>query len=129
MAYIQATGRRKTSVARIYIKPGKGLMEINDRQADEFLNHDVLRMKVRQPFEVLGLSSEGFDIKVNVRGGGVNGQAEAIRLGIARALEQVNTEYRAPLKKERLLTVDSRQVERKKYGLRKARRRSQFSKR
>lgn len=129
MAQTHSIGRRKTSVARVYIKPGKGSMTINSREAVEFLNHEVLRMKVRRPFEVVGLGLDTFDVKVNVTGGGVNGQAEAIRLGIARALEKINPEYRAALKKEGLLTVDSRQVERKKYGLRKARRSTQFSKR
>jgi small subunit ribosomal protein S9 len=129
MAQTHSIGRRKTSVARVYIKPGKGVMKINNREAVEFLNHEVLRMKVRRPFEVVGLGLDTYDVKVNVTGGGVNGQAEAIRLGIARALEKMNPEYRTVLKKEGLLTVDSRQVERKKYGLRKARRSTQFSKR
>lgn len=129
MAQTHSIGRRKTSVARVYIKPGKGSMKINNREATEFLNHEVLRMKVRKPFEVVGMALETYDVKVSVTGGGVNGQAEAIRLAIARALEKINPEFRGALKKEGLLTVDSRQVERKKYGLRKARRSTQFSKR
>ena len=130
MAVINSVGRRKTAVARVYLQAGgSGQMLINARPSQEFLNHDVLRIKVRQPFDVLELDPAGFDIRVNVAGGGVNGQAEAIRLGVARALEQYNPEYRAALKKAGLVTVDARQVERKKYGKRKARRSTQFSKR
>lgn len=129
MAVINAIGRRKTSVARVYLKPGNGSLLINERPSDQFLEHPVLRMKVRKPFEVVGMQPEVFEINVNVQGGGINGQTEAIRLGIARALEKFNPEFRAALKKEGLLTVDSRQVERKKYGKRKARRSTQFSKR
>jgi small subunit ribosomal protein S9 len=129
MSYIHAIGRRKTSVARVYLTSGTGKILINKRVSDEYLNHDVLRMKVRKPFEVLGLPLDGFDVKINVYGGGVNGQADAIRLGIARAFEKMSSEYRPALKKAGLLTVDDRQVERKKYGKRKARRSTQFSKR
>ncbi len=129
MSSIHAIGRRKTSVARVYLASGTGKILINKRLSDEYLNHDVLRMKVRKPFEVLGLPLDGFDVKVNVSGGGVNGQADAIRLGIARAFEKMSSEYRPALKKAGLLTVDDRQVERKKYGKRKARRSTQFSKR
>ncbi len=129
MSTITTVGRRKTSVARVYLKAAPGAITINHREANEFLNHDVLRLKVRQPFAALGLNPDAFDVKVNVMGGGVNGQAEAIRLGIARALEKHNPEYRATLKKAGLVTVDDRQVERKKYGKRKARRSTQFSKR
>jgi small subunit ribosomal protein S9 len=129
MSSIHAIGRRKTSVARVYLTGGTGKILINKRVSDEYLNHDVLRMKVRKPFEVLGLPLDGFDVKINVSGGGVNGQADAIRLGIARAFEKMSSEYRPALKKAGLLTVDDRQVERKKYGKRKARRSTQFSKR
>ena len=129
MSTVHSVGRRKTSVARVYLKTSAGKLTINHREANEFLNHDVLRLKVRQPFAALGLNPDAFDIQVNVIGGGVNGQAEAIRLGIARALEKTNPEYRPTLKKAGLITVDDRQVERKKYGKRKARRSTLFSKR
>lgn len=129
MAAINAIGRRKCSVARIYMQPGSGQFVINNRQWDEYLAHAVLRMKVERPFEILELNREAYDLKVTVAGGGPNGQAEAIRLAISRALEIQDSEYRPTLKKDRLLTVDSRQVERKKYGKRKARRSTQFSKR
>jgi small subunit ribosomal protein S9 len=129
MSIVNSVGRRKTSVARVYLKTSSGKITINTREADEFLNHDVLRLKVRQPFATLGLNPDAFDVSVNVMGGGINGQAEAIRLGIARALEKVNPEYRGVLKKAGLIKVDDRQVERKKPGKRKARRSTQFSKR
>lgn len=129
MSTVNTLGRRKTSVARVYLREGNGKIIINHREKEDYLNHPVLRMKVHRPFEVLGLAPEAFDIYVNVNGGGTNGQAEAIRLGIARALITLNTEYRPALKKEGLLTVDSRQVERKKYGRKKARKSFQFSKR
>jgi len=129
MSTIFAVGRRKEAVARVIFRPGKGSWKINDREPQEFLNNELLIMKVHKPFEILGISPDQFDILVNVTGGGVNGQAEAIRLGISRALLEVNPEYRAALKPEGLLTVDSRQVERKKYGRKKARRSYQFSKR
>jgi small subunit ribosomal protein S9 len=129
MNYINAIGRRKTAVARVYLRIGGGGFDINKRGYVQYLNNEVLKMKVERPFELLGVSREGFEIKINVRGGGPNGQAEAIRLGLSRALERYNPEYRPALKKEGLLTVDSRQVERKKYGRKKARRRFQFSKR
>ncbi|MCE3008547.1 MAG: 30S ribosomal protein S9 [Bacteroidetes bacterium] len=129
MEKLNTIGRRKRSVARVYLADGSGAFVINDREADTFLNNDVLRMKVRQPFQLLQLEQAQFDIRVNVAGGGINGQAEAIRLGIARALEQYNPEHRGSLKKAGMLSVDSRQVERKKYGKPKARKSFQFSKR
>lgn len=133
MDYIQAIGRRKTAVARVYLKPadvtGEGKTLINRREAGEYLNNDLLRLKVDRPFKLLDLAQPNFDVTITVDGGGVNGQAEAIRLGISRALQLLNVEWRAPLKKEGLLSVDSRQVERKKYGRKKARKRFQFSKR
>lgn len=122
-------GRRKRAVARVYLKEGAGTFVINNREANSYLNNDVLRMKVQQPFQLLGVNSSQFDIQINVDGGGINGQAEAIRLGIARALERYNPEYRASLKKAAMLSVDSRKVERKKYGKPKARKSFQFSKR
>jgi small subunit ribosomal protein S9 len=132
MEYTVTVGRRKTAVARVFVKPStsdEGQFVINGRTFDQYLNNEVLKMKVNKPFELLGIAKTAYDIKVNVVGGGVNGQAEAIRLGISRALQTINPELRSPLKKEGLLSVDSRQVERKKYGRRKARRRFQFSKR
>ena len=129
MAYTNAIGRRKTSVVRLYIQEGSGTFLINKREFNDYLNHEVLRMKVNKPFELLGLNRDAYDVKVNVFGGGVNGQAEAIRLALSRALQTINPEFRPPLKKEGLLTVDARKVERKKYGKRKASRSTQFSKR
>ncbi len=132
MSYTVTVGRRKTAVARVFIRPASsetGYFQINGRAFDDYLNNEVLKMKVNKPFELLNTVKEKYDIKVNVAGGGVNGQAEAIRLGISRALQTMNPEVRPILKKEGLLSVDSRQVERKKYGRRKARRRFQFSKR
>jgi len=129
MEKINAIGRRKTSVARVYLSEGAGNFVINKRAFDEYLNNQVLRLKVKRAFSALDVDPERFDVLVNVDGGGVNGQAEAIRLGIARALTEYNPEYRPALKKEGLLTVDSRQVERKKSGRKKARKRFQFSKR
>ncbi|MCS6905900.1 MAG: 30S ribosomal protein S9 [Bacteroidia bacterium] len=126
---INAVGRRKTAVARVYLRPGTGNFRINKRDFESYLNNSVLLMKVNRPFELLAINRSNYDILVNVRGGGTNGQAEAIRLGICRALEKLNPEFRPILKKEGLLTVDARQVERKKYGHKKARRSFQFSKR
>lgn len=129
MSYTNAIGRRKTAVARVYLKEGSGDLKINHREGREYLNNELLRLKVAKPFQTLGLNPDNFDVLVNVQGGGVNGQAEAIRLGISRALQLLNPDWRPALKKEKLLSVDSRQVERKKYGRRKARKRFQFSKR
>ena len=122
-------GRRKSSVARVYIKPGKGNFLINTKEAKQYLNSDILIKDALSPFDVTSTKNT-FDISVNVKGGGLTGQAGAIRLGIARALlEASNNEYRNKLKDAGFLTVDSRVKERKKYGLRKARRSRQFSKR
>ena len=129
MEYTTAIGRRKTAVARIHLREGVGGFTINGRTFREYLNNSVLLMKVAKPFELLGLNQETYDIKINVDGGGVNGQAEAIRLGISRALQILVPEHRSALKKDGLLTVDSRIVERKKAGRKKARKRFQFSKR
>jgi small subunit ribosomal protein S9 len=129
MEQFNSVGRRKRAVARVFLKQGSGKVVINKRDPENYLNNDILKMKVNRPFELLGISREQFDIIVNVDGGGINGQAEAIRLGISRALEQYNPEYRGTLKKDGLLMVDSRKVERKKYGKPKARRSFQFSKR
>ncbi len=122
------TGRRKNSVARVYLVPGKGNILINKRQMDEYLRRDPLIKVVKQPLVALN-SENSYDIKINVRGGGLSGQAGAIRLGIARALLQVDNEFRGTLKEAGYLTRDARKVERKKYGQPGARKRFQFSKR
>ena len=122
------TGRRKTSTARVFLRPGKGVITINHREFDKFFPTDALRTQVRRPL-LLTETGDRFDILATVAGGGVNGQAGAVRLGIARALVEYNIELRKQLKKEGLLTSDSRIKERKKYGLAGARKRFQFSKR
>ena len=123
-----ATGRRKTSVARVFLRNGKGALSINDRSLGEYFGRETDRMIVLQPLEVIQAGGS-FDIDVNVKGGGSSGQAGAIRHGIARALMQVNSEFRSPLKKAGFVTRDPRAVERKKYGRHKARKRPQYSKR
>ena len=123
-----ATGRRKTSSARVYLKKGKGDISVNDRKLDEYFGRKVAQMLVMQPLELLDLS-EKLDIKIKVKGGGSFGQAGAIRHGISRALTSFNEELRPQLKKAGLLTRDPRKVERKKPGLVKARKSKQFSKR
>jgi small subunit ribosomal protein S9 len=125
---ICSTGRRKTSVARVYLVPGEGRVLINKKDADEYLGRATLKMIIMQPFEVTGTMGE-YDVKVNVNGGGISGQAGAIKHGISRALLKVSDEHRKPLKKAGYLTRDAREVERKKYGQRGARARFQFSKR
>jgi small subunit ribosomal protein S9 len=125
---ITATGRRKTSVARIFLRHGKGTIRINDRSLEAYFGRETARMIVLQPFDVTQTSAS-FDIEVNVRGGGTSGQAGAIRHGITRALILANQEYRSPLKKAGFVTRDPRAVERKKYGRHKARKRPQYSKR
>ncbi len=128
MQVINTIGRRKTSVARIYLKPGKGEISVNETKFEDFFPTGVLRTVVMQPLHLLE-QADSYDIYVNVNGGGPSGQAEAVRLGIARALCELNPEVRPALKAEGYLTRDARMVERKKYGRRKARRRFQFSKR
>ena len=123
-----ATGRRKTSSARVYLKKGKGDISINDRKLDEYFGRKVAQMLVMQPLELLDLSKK-LDIKIKVKGGGSFGQAGAIRHGISRALTSFDEELRPQLKKAGLLTRDPRRVERKKPGLVKARKSKQFSKR
>lgn len=123
-----ATGRRKTSAARVFLKPGKGLLTINGLKADEYLKRMQSKMVILQPFDITNLQDK-FDVDVTVKGGGENGQTGAIRLGIARALTAFDAELRPPLKKAGYLTRDPRMVERKKYGLRGARRKGQYSKR
>ncbi len=122
------TGRRKTAVARVFLKPGKGSIIVNDKPVDEFFSRETGRMVVRQPL-VLTNTLDSFDIKVNVHGGGESGQAGAVRHGISRALVDYDEALKPALRKAGLMTRDAREVERKKVGLRKARRRKQFSKR
>ncbi len=128
MEIINTIGRRKTSIARVYVKPGKGQIVVNQRELKEYFPSEILQTTVKQAL-TLAKADGNYDVNVNVEGGGSKGQAEAIRLGIARALVKINAENRPALKKEGLLTRDSRMVERKKPGRRKARRRFQFSKR
>jgi small subunit ribosomal protein S9 len=128
MEVTRTLGRRKTAVARINMVPGSGNIVVNGRDYKEYFPSEILQIIVNQPFattETLGT----YDLKVNVDGGGVKGQAEAIRLAVSRALSGIDSEMRPPLKKEGFLTRDPRMVERKKPGRRKARRRFQFSKR
>ncbi|MDQ2139257.1 30S ribosomal protein S9 [Alcaligenaceae bacterium B3P038] len=122
------TGRRKSSVARVFLKKGSGKIIVNGKPVDEFFARETGRMIVRQPLDVTG-HLESFDFKVNVRGGGESGQAGAIRHGITRALIDYDESLKPSLKQAGFVTRDAREVERKKVGLRKARRRKQFSKR
>lgn len=122
------TGRRKKSIARVYLAPGKGTITINKRDIDDYFGYETLKVIVRQPLETLG-SAGKYDVIVTVKGGGFTGQAGAIRHGIARALVQADAENRPVLKKAGYLTRDPRMKERKKYGLKGARRAPQFSKR
>jgi len=124
----QGTGRRKTSVARVYLTPGTGQITINNKDIEEYLPSELLRMTVNAPFEATSTTGT-FDVKVNVRGGGLTGQAGAIRHGISRALLEASSDYRPALKAAGFLTRDQRVKERKKYGLRGARRAPQYSKR
>jgi small subunit ribosomal protein S9 len=128
MEVINTTGRRKTSVARIYVQQGSGSININRKAIEDYFPSEILQTIVNQP--IVACEEQGnYDIKVNVAGGGTTGQAEAIRLAISKALCEINPEHRLKVKPEGFLTRDSRMVERKKYGRRKARRRFQFSKR
>jgi small subunit ribosomal protein S9 len=128
MEIINTTGRRKTSIARVYVQPGKGQITVNNRDLKEYFKSNIHQILVNQPFVLTKLEGH-YDVTANVEGGGEKGQAEALRLGIARALTHFSAENRPALKKEGMLTRDSRMVERKKFGRRKARRRFQFSKR
>lgn len=128
MQIINAIGRRKTSIARVYVKPGKGDIKVNDRDLKEYFLSEIHQTTVKQALTLTKQDGQ-YDVSVNVEGGGIKGQAEAIRLGIARALVEFNAESKPVLRKEGIMTRDSRMVERKKPGKRKARRRFQFSKR
>ena len=123
-----ATGRRKTSVARVFLKQGKGKITINSRSLQEYFGRETARMIVMQPFDITQTGAS-VDVDVNVTGGGNSGQAGAIRHGITRALMLLNADFRSPLKKAGFVTRDPRAVERKKYGRHKARKRPQYSKR
>lgn len=125
---IHAVGKRKSAVARLWLKPGTGAITVNRRPIDEYMNREADRLLARQPLALTD-TMQKYDIEVNVRGGGISGQAGAIRHAISRALTLVNPELRPPLKKAAMLTRDSRVRERKKYGLRGARARFQYSKR
>ena len=122
------TGRRKSSAARVYLRKGGGQITVNGKSLDAFFGRETSRMIVRQPLELTQMADK-FDIKVNVAGGGITGQAGAIRLGIARALVEYDETLKSPLRKAGFMTRDAREVERKKVGLHKARRATQFSKR
>jgi small subunit ribosomal protein S9 len=122
------TGRRKSSTARVFLTKGEGKIIVNDRPLDEFFGRETARMIVRQPLEKLEMT-DNFDIKATVSGGGISGQAGAIRLGLTRALMEYDEELRKPLRKAGYVTRDAREVERKKVGLHKARKATQYSKR
>ena len=128
MSTVHKIGRRKTSVARVYVRPGSGNITINKKDSKEYFGTDVLVYKINQPF-LLTETVGQYDVTVNVFGGGITGQAEAIRMGLSRALCDINEEFRGLLKPHGLLTRDARMVERKKPGQKKARKRFQFSKR
>ena len=128
MEVTHTIGRRKTSVARIYLQEGKGTISVNQKDYKNYFPTPNLQYKIEQPF-ALTSTAGSYDLKVTVKGGGANGQAEAVRLAISRALCKLNEEHRSTLKPEGLLTRDPRMVERKKYGQKKARKKFQFSKR
>jgi small subunit ribosomal protein S9 len=128
MEMINATGRRKTAVARVYLMKGEGKITINGKDYRQYFPHIHVQHNVTDPFTVVGAENI-YDVKVNVKGGGFKGQAEAVRMGVSRALVKLNEEFKSPLKARKFLTRDSRAVERKKYGQPKARKRFQFSKR
>ena len=128
MEVINTSGRRKTSVARAYVTKGKGNIEVNGKDYKEYFSTPTLQYYVTQALNVAKVNGE-YDVKANVRGGGITGQAQAIRLAIAKALVEINEEYKKDLRAEGLMTRDPRMVERKKFGQKKARRRFQFSKR
>nr|WKN38336.1 30S ribosomal protein S9 [Tunicatimonas sp. TK19036] len=128
MDVINTIGRRKTSVARLYLKPGNGAITVNKSDLAKYFPSEILQTIVKQPLTLVEVDGS-YDLNINVGGGGPKGQAEAIRLAVSRALVEIDEEHRSPLKKEGFLTRDPRMVERKKYGRRKARRAFQFSKR
>lgn len=129
MERIAQSGRRKTAVARIYLSKGTGNVVVNGKDYKTYFPNMVLQYKVEQPFLLTGEEKVKYDIKVNVNGGGITGQAEAIRLAISKSLVEINAEYKPALREQGLVTRDPRMVERKKFGRAKARKRFQFSKR
>lgn len=129
MEMINAIGRRKRSVARVYLKKGTGLIEVNGKDYKDFFPQKHIQHTITDPFDTVEIDGKIYDLMVNVNGGGFKGQAEAIRMGISRALIKLNEDFRAPLKAKKFLTRDARVVERKKYGKPKARKSFQFSKR
>ncbi|NJC26628.1 30S ribosomal protein S9 [Neolewinella antarctica] len=129
MEMINALGRRKASVARVYLTQGTGNIIVNGKDYKEYIPQTHLQPSITQPFTIIDVDNGIYDIKVNVSGGGIKGQTEAIRLGISRALVKLNEDFRGPLKSQKMLTRDARVVERKKYGKPKARKSFQFSKR
>ena len=128
MDVINTSGRRKDAVARLYLSDGKGTFTINKRDYKEYFPTGTLQYKINQPFEITETSGK-YDVKVNVSGGGITGQAEAVRLAISKALIEIDPEYKPALKAQGLTTRDPRMVERKKFGRKKARKKEQFSKR
>ncbi len=128
MEVVHKIGRRKTAVARVYVSEGKGNITINKKDLNEYFTTATLQYKVKQPFALTN-TEDTYDVKVNVYGGGITGQAEAVRLALSRAMCEINEENRTVLKPEGLLTRDPRMVERKKFGQKKARKKFQFSKR
>ncbi|HHZ82391.1 MAG TPA: 30S ribosomal protein S9 [Flavobacteriales bacterium] len=128
MDVINTSGRRKDAVARLYLSEGKGEFTINKRDYKEYFPTGTLQYKINQPFELTETTGQ-YDVKINVKGGGITGQAEAVRLAISKALIEIDPEYKPCLKAEGLTTRDPRMVERKKFGQKKARKKSQFSKR
>ena len=128
MEVVNTVGRRKAAVARVFVKPGTGNITINQKELSVYFPLNILQFEVKQPL-IVTETTENFDVNINVVGGGIKGQAEAARMGIARALCEINLEYRSVLKKNGFLTRDSREVERKKPGQPGARRKFQFSKR
>jgi len=128
MEMINAIGRRKASVSRVYLTKGKGQIQVNGKSVNEYFPQKHVQLEITRPFRILDIDNE-YDLNINVAGGGFKGQAEATRLAISRALVKLNEDFRKPLKSEKLLTRDSREVERKKYGKPKARKSFQFSKR
>ena len=128
MDVINTSGRRKTAVARLYMKPGTGKVTVNKTEAAQYFPTAVLQYKLNQPFAITETEGQ-YDVNVNVYGGGINGQADAVRLAMSKALVEINPEWKPSLKEVGLMTRDPRMVERKKPGLKKARKREQFSKR
>ena len=129
MEMINATGRRKASIARVYLTKGDGKILVNGKQYKEYFPQKHIQANITDPFDTVELDTSIYDVKINVKGGGFKGQAQAIRMGLSRALIELSEDFRKPLKARKFLTRDARVVERKKYGKPKARKSFQFSKR